>query len=362
MTMDIYVLNKDFESVAVVDSYESLIWTDRYDEYGDFEIVISPDSPLMEFLIPNSYLWRKDSEHVMIIKKVNITTDAISGSKATISGESLESILKNRVIAERVSINEKLQNGIKKLITNAIISPSNSSRRIPNFVFRDSTDSRITNLNLEGQYFGENLYDAVAEICTNEHVGFKVTLNDSNQFVFELYMGLDHSYDQSDNIYIVFSPYYDNLVNSEYSYDITNVKNVAYICGEEDDDSGNKQIVAETGTASGLNRREIFVNGSSLKRSYSNENNEKVTLSESEYRNQLVQKGDEELAEYYEEENFDGQIASGFQWELGKDFFMGDIIHIENEYGKSSKARIVEMITSDSTSGLEFYPSFENVD
>lgn len=360
--MDIYALNKNFESIAVIDSYESLIWTDRYDEFGDFEIVLSPDSSLMESLIVGNYLWRKDSEHTMIIKTVKITTDAVNGSRATISGESLESILRDRVIAERTSINDKLQNGIKKLITSAIISPLNGSRRISNFVFKDSTDSRITNLNLEGQYFGENLYDAIAEICTNEHVGFKVTLNSSNQFVFELYMGLDRSYDQSDNVYVVFSPYYDNLVNSEYSYDVTNVRNVAYICGEEDDDAGNKQIVAETGSASGLDRREIFVDGSSLKRSYSSGTNEKVTLTESEYRKQLIQKGDEELAEYYEEENFDGQIASGIQWELGKDYFMGDIIHIENEYGNSSKARIVEMITSEGPGGLEFYPSFENVE
>lgn len=36
--MELLVLNTTFESIAVVDTYESLIWTDRYNAYGDFEI------------------------------------------------------------------------------------------------------------------------------------------------------------------------------------------------------------------------------------------------------------------------------------------------------------------------------------
>ena len=45
--MEIYVLNTNFESVAVVDEFESLIWTDRYDEAGDFELYMSMDKRLL---------------------------------------------------------------------------------------------------------------------------------------------------------------------------------------------------------------------------------------------------------------------------------------------------------------------------
>lgn len=31
--MELLVLNTDFESVAVIDTYESMIWTDRYNSY-----------------------------------------------------------------------------------------------------------------------------------------------------------------------------------------------------------------------------------------------------------------------------------------------------------------------------------------
>ena len=36
--MDLYILNTKFEAIAILDYYESLIWTERYYREGDFEI------------------------------------------------------------------------------------------------------------------------------------------------------------------------------------------------------------------------------------------------------------------------------------------------------------------------------------
>lgn len=45
--MDLLVLNTDFESISVIDTYESMIWTDRYNAYGDFELFFAMDSSLL---------------------------------------------------------------------------------------------------------------------------------------------------------------------------------------------------------------------------------------------------------------------------------------------------------------------------
>ena len=71
--MEILVLNTDYESVAVIDTYESMIWTDRYNAYGDFEIYFTIDSKLLEFLKEDYYLWLRDSEHCMIIETLKLT-------------------------------------------------------------------------------------------------------------------------------------------------------------------------------------------------------------------------------------------------------------------------------------------------
>ena len=36
--MDVTILNTDLDAVAIVDTYESFFWTDRYYAYGDFEL------------------------------------------------------------------------------------------------------------------------------------------------------------------------------------------------------------------------------------------------------------------------------------------------------------------------------------
>ena len=96
--MELFVLNADFESIAVIDTYESMIWTDRYNAYGDFEIYFAMDENLLEYIKEDYYLWLKDSEHSMIIEDIKIDADTEEGNRLIVTGRSLESILERRII------------------------------------------------------------------------------------------------------------------------------------------------------------------------------------------------------------------------------------------------------------------------
>ena len=53
------------------------------------------------------------------------------------------------------------------------------NRAISNFVFRDSEDERITELELTSvQYTGDTLYDVIVALCTVFDIGFKITLEE----------------------------------------------------------------------------------------------------------------------------------------------------------------------------------------
>ena len=113
--MELLVLNTDFESVAVIDTYESMIWTDRYNAYGDFEIFFAMDTQLLQYLKEDYYLWLKDSEHCMIIEDIKINADTEEGNHLIITGRSLESILERRIIWGQRIFNGNLQKGIPGL-------------------------------------------------------------------------------------------------------------------------------------------------------------------------------------------------------------------------------------------------------
>lgn len=96
--MDIWVLDKTLEANDIVDTFNSLIWTDRYDEYGDFEIYTSVTDQALSLLQMDYYLQSRSSEHVMIIEEVLIDTDPENGNSVTITGRSLESLLSRRIV------------------------------------------------------------------------------------------------------------------------------------------------------------------------------------------------------------------------------------------------------------------------
>ena len=131
--MDLLVLDKNFTAIAILDSYESFIWTERFNEYGDFELYLPANSYFLEILKPDYYLQRNDSERLMIIEEIQIKTDVDEGNHLTITGRSLESILCRRIVWDQTNINGNLQNAMQRLINDAIISPRISARKNNNF-------------------------------------------------------------------------------------------------------------------------------------------------------------------------------------------------------------------------------------
>lgn len=356
--MDILVLDENFVAIDIIDTFESLIWTDRYNEYGDFELYISANSEHIPNLKKNNYLWLRDSDHVMIIDTHETDSDIERGNKLIISGVSLESILDRRIVWKQTTISGNLQNGIKKLLDENVISPEIAERKIENFIFEASTDEAITSLTIEAQFTGDNLYEVIYTLCSMAGIGFKITLNDENKFVFKLYSGADRSYSQSANPYIVFSPKFENIINSNYYSTDLNLKTITLVGGEGEGSNRRTTVVeAESGGGSGLSRREIFTDARDISSSVDG-----GTLSNEEYISQLAQRGSENLSEYKSINTFDGQVETDYMYIYGKDFFMGDIIQLSDEYGNETRSRVTEFIRSYTSSGIEAYPTFSAIE
>lgn len=345
--MNIFVMNTNFEVIDIIDAYESVIWTDRYNSYGDFEIFAPFSLELLNKVRQDYYLTTLDSEHVMIIEGIEISSDAETGNRLRITGRSLESIIDRRIIWEQTSYTGSLQNAIQNMLTAAIINPTIAERRIPNFIFEPSTDPRITALTIEEEHTGDNLYEVISKLCERNYIGYKITLNDNNQFVFKLYMGEDRSYDQLANPYVVFSPNYENIINSNYVDSTEIMKNITLVAGE---DSGSARRTITVGSGTGLTRRELFTDARDIQ-------SEKV----SNYDEALRQRGLQNLIENSRTVSFEGEVDAVRMFVYGEDFFMGDIIQISNEYGIEGAARVMEFIKSDDANGSKAYPTFEAI-
>lgn len=352
--MELMLLNTDLDAIAIVENYESMIWTDRYQEYGDFEIYTPVTSSILSDFKQDYYLTNRDSEHTMIVEKLLIKTETETGNHITITGRSLESILTRRIVWKQRTLTGNLQNGIETLLNENVISPSDPDRKIDNFIFEPSTDERITKLTIDAQYTGDVLYDVISKLCKEHGIGFKVTLNDNKQFVFKLYCGLDRSYDQTDNPYVIFSPNFENIINSNYIESKSALKNISLVGGEGE---GSARRYITVGNASGLDRREMFTDA----RDISSDVGDGVVLTEEEYNAKLAQRGNEDLSENISVTSFEGEVETTVMFKYREDFFDGDIIQIANEYGHETRARIVEIAISENEKGTSVYPTFSTI-
>lgn len=353
--MEYWLLDTNFQSVMILDSFESFIWSDRYREAGDFEMFAFPSSDLLANVKDDYYVWNPNSEHMMIVENREITTDVEDGARLIVTGNSLESILRRRIIWKQTTISGNLQNGIKKLINENIISPSVSGRAIPNFVFVDSTDSRITSLTHEEQYTGDNLYEVITKLCETYNIGFKIIYNfDNARFEFSLYKGTDRSYLQEANPYVIFSPSYENIVNSDYSHKTEDYKTITLIAGEG---TGVDRRTTTYGSGAGLTRRELFTDARDL----SKKDDDGNEISDAQYNELLKQRGKTNLSDYQIKEGFEGEVEASKMFVYGKDFFLGDSVQVENEFGMEGTSIVSEIVFSQDKTGELVYPTFISV-
>ena len=353
--MELYLLDEEFNIVYVIDEYESFIWTDRYNLCGDFELYTTIDQTLLKYLKPDRFIISSHSDHVMIIESLSFEHDSESGNHLTVTGRSLESILDRRIVSKVTTIKDTLQNGIQKLLNENAISPSDEKRKL-NLIFKPSEDPYITELNLDAQYHGDTLYTIITDLCEKNKIGFYIYLTDENVFEMSLYRGVDRSYKQDENPYVVFSQAFDNLISSNYTLNLETLKNVAYVAGEGDG-SDRKVSAVDPSESSGMNRREVFVDAGDISKT-----DGETTISDAEYLKLLKQRGEEELTEYKKVDTFEGECDTVAPFEYGVDFYLGDIVSVRNEYGIENSARIIEIVRSVSTSEVVTYPTLDAVE
>ena len=208
-------------------------------------------------------------------------------------------------------------------------------------------------VSIDNQYTGDDLYTVIKGLCEENNIGFKIILTDDNKFEFCLYAGADRSYDQTENPYVVFSPNFENIINSNYYSSKANLKNVTLVAGEGEGASRKTTVV---GSGSGLDRRELFTDARDI-----SSDTEDGQLPENEYIAQLTAKGEKNLADHDRVTAFEGEVEVTRLFKYGEDFFIGDIVQIANEYGNEGSAYISELIISRSKDEQSIYPTFKTI-
>lgn len=337
--------------VGIIESPTSSIWTRRYQKPGDFELYFPATSEMLALLADDMYITREDAPEIMLVEHIEIITSAEEGNYILVSGRGAECMIGRRIVLEQTSVSGRVDTALYRLIMENAINPADKDRALP----LTMVSPNVTDATIRAQYTGDNLLDVVQEVCKAYGLGFRA-VSDADQAAimprFELLNGVDRSEGQTINSPVIFSSEYENLLSSSYVLDTMKYKNVAIVAGEGE---GTARKRATYGSASGMNRRELFVDARDLS---TNEGE----ISESEYLAQLAGRGAEKIAETALTESFDGEIDTGNTFVLDVDYTLGDIITVENEYGIRKSSRVSAIMETWDADGYTAIPTFENVE
>lgn len=337
--MELFLLDKQFQICGLIDDYSSLIWNRKYYECGNFNLQVAIQ--YWEQFKNAKYVYSKDLEETGILETLNHKTTR-QGTEIQRSGKFLESILADRVINKTQSFTNMITEDIVRSLVNTFAINA-GARLIPNLVLgeRKGLGKQRTI-----QITGDNLLTKIYELCKEDELSIHLKYDfDNNKLVFEVWQGLDRRDTQDENTWAIFSRNFENIIDDEYSVDETQYRNFAYVAGE---DKGNNRIIVEVDRVKeGEDRKELYVDARDIQSETTDDEGNSVTISDTEYKKMLTERGIEKLNECnkVETSNFNIDIYSNLEYK--KDFDMGDkVIYKNDELGFNVENRLVGITES----------------
>ena len=356
------------EIIGIVDTANSIIWRRDYYGVGDFEIYAPCTHENVDLLVDGNYVTRYNNPEVGIIEHINVTYSPNDGRMIVAKGRFAKSILDRRIIyklsgysVSPTILRGNVEDAVRSLVSqNAINCAFDSGRNIQQLVL--GTDSGLTQVIVDEsgaaarkQVTHDNLLTYSDSLLEEYGMGAYCVLNDSLKLAYTVFAGVDHSVDNTaGNEPVIFSQDFDNLLSSEYVYDVSGLKNTALIGGVGEGEARFHSIL-KSSSVTGLERREIFVNASNHSKTYKDDSGTDQTFTDVEYDVQLKTLGRQDVANRLIVQTFDGEIdLTNSSFVYGKDFSLGDIVTIQDvEIGLYINPRIIEITEVQDENGYQ---------
>jgi hypothetical protein len=354
----IRILTPVLDLLAEIDDYESLLFTRRWHEVGEFELRINRHKRHTELLQRGNLIMLGASRNkVGIIKHREIALD--ENGKASenwiVKGIALKGVVAQRLVVPPANDSHDRASGaaetvMKHYVNNHVVNPVDTKRKIDMVVIA-SDQQRGSSISWESRF--KNLAEELVEISKASGLGWDVILDlQQKKWIFDVFEGRNLTVNQTENPPVIFSPQFESLkqlsfVESDYNY-----KNYGYIAGQGE---GEDRRVVEVGEAEGLSRIETFIDA----RDISEEDENQQALTEEQVIAKLRERGQQKLSEFTQDFFLEGQILTNSPFKYEIDYDLGDIVTIQNrEWGVTRDARITEIKEIYEPGGFQIEATF----
>lgn len=413
----VYVRDKSDRKIKYVEEgFSSLVWTERYQEPGDFILEIPLKDANVEMYQIGDYISMDESQESMIIQSIDIN-DEIEDPLLKIEGKTLTTILDRRVDQPgyfnkyagfwesagggtvrhsrgNPTYKGKYSDLIEQIFTDNVTNPiiegmyfewveeaQEDGTTKGKWVLRMSStpapERKINNISFQNLISDAD--DVEIEVQTSEVLdllslftklakkavkGFRVVFDANNNFVLQAYSGKDRRTSQKTLSPVIFNPIMDNITYVNYHQDDYNYKTIGFGYAEEytitkglfdtmSVDDGSYWSRGVDGNPSGFERREVSLDMRSQGSSVTDEETgETLDPIEAKF----------EDGDYEKVQTSEGSVDPLAQYKFEEDYFLGDLVDLNNANGIFMEAIIDEVVRSYDSDGVIVTPNFKNLE
>jgi len=364
--MDLYILDDQFRRIEIIDTFQSLIWTERWQEIGELELEL-PSNSKTKSLFGGIFsdpirLAIDESYRVMVVETVEETRNDDDSLVLLIKGRSLEKILENRIVKQTLAAGATspewdLSGNTALQIANQMFNHiCRSGNFHPNDIIPHLMPQNTYLLpkgdipeggNIDWYQRIDYLYNGIKAVCERNDLGFRLLRNgDETQLSWEVYLGSDLTSN------VIFDSKLDSFELSSYINSIRNVKNSAYVytvdtsSGYEEHDTFRYR--PNNVVPTGFERKLMLL------RLNFNEIDHPFNI---QYF--LARLGTEtlRLPRYQDISIIDGEVGQNKTFKYGDDYQIGDVVEIRDDLGNIESKRVTECIFVSDQTGNHIYPT-----
>lgn len=307
--MECSIYNSALSRIGFLSNFTSLVWCESYTGAGRFQIVAPKTEHSIPLLVDGYFVGIPGKDTLMFIQSTEDKEGMIWAY-----GAEAKCLLDARVYQGTITVRKEVEPALR-----TVVAAANKYDFIGFAPLRGLTARTVS----------QRTYPTVFEVsrvwCDAVGYGFRLIHDKSaHKLLYDVYSGTERTG-------IKFAEQYGNLSGLTKLVSQADWRNVAYVGGAGE---GADRIFVTTGATdtTGILRREMFVDARDIQ--------PEEGQTDSEYRELLVARGNEKLAEQNRVLEISFDVSTR---DFGKTFFLGDIITaVLPEYGMRLSVRVAE--------------------
>lgn len=379
--------NEPWKPSDEIEGWESLIWTERYQAPGEFELKTSKNIEAMMSMLPlMSFVTLQDSLEVMYVETHAISKDPDGPTTLTVTGRTIESFLENRTTAIPGNSNQAIivlgaVNTLSVIDTlwNSEINAKDGAPFIDtDLVYYLSTDTSAsyTPTARSRQMPRGNTYEEIFKLLQEDNLGIR-------NFRCRPFKGYslwpDGLGDYGSIVYngsdlrsrVIFDVRAGHFENTKYLWSVKGYKNAVYVASPN---GGLEVTAAGTSAFTDFDRRVYNLDATDI-----------TTAAGATLNSQLAARGRADLATHGKTTLFEGDVSpqnpykygfhfrpdvtivmSGTTYPVGDrtspyyqggDYYLGDLVKVIGEYGVRQDMYVTEYVRIEDETGERGYPT-----